>query len=216
MDTANDRLSLAVADDTQSDFNSGTLTDTTADDNPGFLQLKTGGSGVSSANAALNKSVSIGAGSSQQVGLESYLTDGELSNAFGFTASGNFSVSLGSAKNMTRVILKSVSTQSPGTILINGTTLITPSSISGTGFTLIGSTIFFISGISGVDLQIDFAENSSTTLKVTILGAMRLVELQIYETGYKSSGHIRRLPRRSAAAVYRSARGRPHSRRCYW
>jgi hypothetical protein len=39
LSTTNDQLALAPADDTQADFNNGTLTDVTADDNPGDLQL---------------------------------------------------------------------------------------------------------------------------------------------------------------------------------
>src|SRR5437762_5429875 len=91
LSTSNDELKLVPADDSQTDFASGTLTNTTATDNPGNLQLAlvtsgTPGSQITPSGALLDATPNFGL---SKIGQNSYLIDGNQTNPAGWQYTNN-------------------------------------------------------------------------------------------------------------------------------
>lgn len=110
-DTSNDTLSLK-ADDSQADFNAGTHTNTTADDNPGNLQLAIVDSGNPGNIISTNKTAFLVEGANiPHYGIPAYITDGNQNNNAGFKVTGNnlsvsWRIDLGSTQRIGRAIIR--------------------------------------------------------------------------------------------------------------
>lgn len=124
LSTDDDKLALVPADDTQADFNSGTKTRVTADDNVGFLQLSLVASGSSGSLVSVGKTASLPTGTTV-VGSASFMTDGSESSYCGYKNPGTnalsmaFMVDLGSARAIGRVILQSFYMETIADVLVD-------------------------------------------------------------------------------------------------
>jgi len=113
LSTGDDKLTLIPADDTQADFNSGTHDDTTANDNPGNLQLALVEIGQPGALISLGKNAFLDqSGGLSVIGVNSSINDGATSPVVGFGSNFNtqnnavWIIDMGSETPVGKVVLK--------------------------------------------------------------------------------------------------------------
>lgn len=213
LSTADDKLTLVPADDTQGDFNAGTKTRVTADDNAGFLQLAlvaTGSAGTLISTGKTASMLSDGA-SGSIIGLASYITDGNETNYAGILANQTqgmrWIIDLGSARVVSRAIIRKFygerNASSQGGLSTGNTfiqysndnvtwttigTAIIPANSSGTGFFHSGTQTI----IAASDITVNFASTSARYWRfiATVQGGAYYVlkELEIYKAGFEADG----------------------------
>lgn len=215
--TDNDRLTLS-SDDTQAQFNAGTKTRVTADDNPGYLQLSLVSSGSPGSLISSGKTGTMTNSDGPIIGSGSYITDGNDSNKVGganssFGVSQSWSVDLGSVISIGRVIIKNfysehrLSTPNDSSLEIqystDGTNWSTAKTISAQTHTHETSGSQFSSiYAAGLDPS-DFYKSGPTTITNDFstvqaryvrffgsfsAGARTITELEVYRAGYESDG----------------------------
>lgn len=211
LDTDDNKLALAPADDTQANFNAGTLTNCSADDNPGNLQLSLVTSGTNGTLLSSGKTASLVGtpGQSGVIGVGSYITDGNDNNRAGFaiTADGTnvtWVVDLGTAYSVGRVIIKNfyfeanrtlstsafkIQSSSDNTNWTDRSTITPPSS----SFT--SSDGVFITGphfyAGPTTFTQDFTTASARYWRLLITGNptyYTITEMEVYQAGFRSSG----------------------------
>lgn len=209
--TSSDSIDLIPADDSQADFVSGTLTDTDATSNSGFLQLALVTSGGSTENLSEGKSATLVDGNSvAQIGTANQITDGNTAAYVGFqnTSDGDdmvWKVDLGSARPVGRSILKSfyveeisagngifisfakIQYSSDNSSWSDAATVSLPASSSGAGFFQSGTR----NRIVASDITTDFSTVSARYWRLIVKGNKGyyvITELQIFRAGYKSTG----------------------------
>lgn len=214
LSTASDRLTLLAADDSQADFAAGnTLTNVTATDNSGSLQLTTGSTGASLTNVALNQSATLTPVSgSGIIGVASYLTDGNFTNVAGVTTphpNGILAITLNTAAHLTTVLLKSFRSQGGQSTISftrNGSTSlpvvsVSPSSGGGMSLSVSGGQITVTGGAGSpttpIDLTVTFSSFTATSLEAHFVndatGSSPLVtvtEVQILTAAYSATGQF--------------------------
>lgn len=206
--TDNDRLTL-TADDTQAQFNAGTKTRVTADDNPGNLQLSLVSSGSAGTLLSSGKSAQLVPSDASVIGNASFITDGSEANDAGFLHAGNntgrWVIDLGSARVVGRVILKKVYFESNGTgqpVLVGNTqiqyssdninwtlaSLVTiPASSTGAGIYVSGTPAI----VGPVNITTDFASVSARYWRFALTSTRTttvIKEMEVYQAGYEADG----------------------------
>lgn len=211
LSTETDQLSLVPADDSQTNFNAGTLVNTTADDNPGFLQLVLSDAATSQliTTGLTGKLNNISGETSSIVGLESTLVDQSQASECGFqkppTITGEsevaFEVDLSSARIVNKIVLKNltfVASVNPGITSVTTVQVDTGNGVWTTVATGGPGPIF--SNYGPADLTITFTRQSIVKVRVRITytgtgigvgsqGAkLTVTEMQVYSAGYISVG----------------------------
>lgn len=207
------QLALVAADDSAANFAAGaTLTNVTATDNSGSLQLSHSSSGRSLENVASGKTSTVtpDAGSSL-IGAASFVTDGALTNAIGFssggrTPGGRISIAVNVAYNMTTIVLKSFRCNGAGSTISfkkDGVTTLPALSVTGGGSIVGGNLVIGSVPITPIDLTLTFAAFTATSVEViplnnnfggVIIGGTvffaSVTEIQIYSSGYNATGQF--------------------------
>lgn len=210
LDTANDQLTLIPTDDSQADFVSGTLSDTDASSNPGFLQLALVTSGGSTDNISQGKSASLAASNGiAQIGTATQITDGNTTSRVGFVNTSDntimvWQIDLGSTLPVGRAILKGfygeaiassvfsvagskIQYSSDNTNWSDAGTVTLQSSSTGARVFQSGSGTILVA----TDLTTDFSTISARYWRYLLQANkayFTLTELQIFRAGYKSTG----------------------------
>lgn len=212
--TDNDRLTLS-SDDTQTQFNAGTKTRVTADDNPGYLQLSKIASGGGSVNLSPGKTASLVASNSPPIiGTASQLVDGVLTGQKVGFLDGNdgntktWVIDLGANYSIGRVIIKSfyfdrsdsslayssagIDTSNDNSSWSNVSSISLPSSVrDASRRTIYDNT--FVGGwfVDETDITSDFAMTSCRYVRVRIVGnkgVWAMSEMQVYLSAYEADG----------------------------
>lgn len=215
----NDQISLQPFDDSQSNFQAGTLTDMDATTNPGNLQLALISSGGSSLNISQGRSASRNDTGNNlgRFGTDEQITDGNFVNNVGFANSGDgtsFSwvIDLGSQFTVGNVTLKGfrferadsalfytaakIQYSNNNTTWTDAATVTLPSSSavspSSTPPVLINPSGVFLYHLAGPsDLSINFSSLTARYWRFLITGNKGnyvITEMQVFQSGYKSSG----------------------------
>ena len=214
LSTDNDKLLLVPADDTQDDFNNGTHSDTSADDNAGYLQLalETSG-GVTNVGLGKTASISPGGGTGGIVyGTASQLTDDVLTTCGLYTGNADnldnsFEIDLGESIVVGRVILRNflgfredsnvfinsvkiqINTSASGGTWVDAATVTVPSSVSGQTHQFTGSALGFL--IDFGDEDVSFTSILARRVRVLINANacyLSMDEMEVYKAGYVSTG----------------------------
>lgn len=210
LSTEDNKLSLVPADDSQADFNSGTLTDVSADDNPGYLQLALVTSGTNGVLLSGGKTGAL-AGGSGAIGIPSYLTDQNDNNRAGLYIGADgtnisMQVDLGTAYSVGRVIVKNfyferpdsgmstsafkIQSSSDGVNWTDRSTITPPSSSHQTSGSVFGLGSSFFSAGPSTFTQ-DFNTVSARYWRLFITGNpgyYTVTEIEVYQAGFKSTG----------------------------
>ena len=215
LSSANDEIALVSADDTQTDFSSGTLTDVTATNNPGNLQLALVTSGGTTTNLSEGHSASLASSNSvSQIGSSSSITDGNLAVNVGFQNTSDNTImvwrtDLGSSLPVGRMILKGLyieNLQGVGSLSItsvkvqyssddsawsDAATITLNGQLSG------GAALFFpgtrAAYIAAADYTSDFTTTTARYWRLMIQGnkaSYVVTEVQVFRAGYKSTGNF--------------------------
>ena len=144
--TSNNALELIPADDSQADFNSGTKSNVTADDNPGYLQLSLVSSGAAGTLLSAGKSASMPSASGSSIlGSDSYLTDSSNASVAGYKFNGAanvqlaWQIDLGSTSPVGRIVAKNFYYEAMDGLVGNAMTMQVQYSSDNTNWSNIGS-----------------------------------------------------------------------------
>lgn len=198
--TVADSLAVMAADTTTADFNLGSMTRMTASDIADELRLTLSTSGVSSRNVALGIGGSLQPVSNTgTIGNAAFMTDGNLTNACGFSGSSNlssgiFNLSLSTSLSLTRIVLKSVFSGNASMEIRHAGVAMSPSGVS-SGLTIgpAPTQINFPPVSVPTDYTITFPAFTTTDLQLVMLVINRntgfsLTEVQVFTAAYNSTG----------------------------
>lgn len=214
LSTASNALSLVPADDSEADFTAGTKTRVSATDNSGYLQLSRVTTGSAGTLISTGKTGALSGGSGN-VGIASYLTDGNDSNQVGFfigNANGQsvaWSVDLGAAYAIGRIILKNYTFERPDSPPVFSTFAIEASSDNSSWTTIAavanpsyatrssGGTFYsgseYYTGPSSITTDFTTASYRYWRLHQVENGGssgayMVMTEMEVYQAGYEADG----------------------------
>lgn len=205
--SVDDSIYINAADSSQSDFQNGvTQTNLDLTTTPGAILLTNGTTGVSSENIALNKLANLtilGSGVSASIGSASFVTDGNLTNQFGFSGSGGrVRIVFDSTRSIIRLVLKSFKVNAGYFITFRnnanadgtGGTSLTPISVS-SPFTMdvFGNTN---SPVISTPTDITITFNATSSGSILFSGTpssgpsaiMTMTEMQVYAPAFQSTG----------------------------
>lgn len=202
LDTSNNQLTLIPADDSQADFNTGTLSDTTASDNPGYLQLSKATSGAAGTLYSSGKPGQCNhSDSASFLGLETYITDTNLVNQVGWlliSGSVDWIIDLGSVVPIGQIIIRrflaDYSISSGASIQVNTGAYQAKGATNGTWVT-VGSISY--TAPTAQDLTFNFTTQNAIQVRILITDVaifghpnshITITELEAYLAGYKSTG----------------------------
>lgn len=213
--TTDDKLSLVPADDTQADFNLGTHDDTTADDNPGYLQLGIVSAGSVGSLISELKPASLATSNGSLIGIASYISDGSQANVVGSrTGAGaltSWAIDLQSSYSIGRAIIRKfyaegnlgsglpqakIQYSSDNTNWSNAATISSLESISGSVLHTSGSGVYGGLGppyysLAEADYTVDFSTITARYWRILIQingGNVVIKDLEFYIAGYEADG----------------------------
>lgn len=186
---ADDKLTLAPADDTEADFAQGIKNDITETANSGFIQLSNATTGVSSENVALNRVASVSTSTGTLVGAASSVTDGSISGSFGVSGSTStyrVTIPLPTARIISRIIFRGLRSDLASACTVTG--LIGVSANNGA---TTGALTSFPASSVGVDYTVNFTPASLSSIVINFIhtgSSLTMTEIEIYPTGFEVDG----------------------------
>lgn len=197
-----DSITLAPADDSQSDFQSG-VTQTNIDllTDPGILEMSHTNAGASILNLVLNQvpTITFQTPGENQIGALSFLTDGDFTNALGFSGGGKGTVKIPFVHSLpvTTIVFKSlIPGASSGSItlralLANVNVPLTLVSASGGGATIDvpNQIVNFPPNTAANDITVTLAVFTADSLFMDFTSSSGIVmtEVQVLATAYNTT-----------------------------
>jgi hypothetical protein len=202
--TTGDNLTLAPADDTETDFNAGTKDDVVAISgagSAGFLELDLVTSGSPGSLISVGKTASASGAGSSVIGSTTYFTDGNTSNQVGLLVGGGsfvsceFRIDLGSVMSIGRMVAKDLALShvapfATGRMDNTGFQV----STDGSSWTDAGSELFpdGTTDFSATTYTKDFTTVSARYVRLFFhsYNGSRIVctEIEVYSAGYEPDG----------------------------
>lgn len=199
----NNQIALEAFDDSQTDFQSGvTQTNVDLTTDPGMIDVSHTNSGVSSLNLVLGQAVTITfqTAGENQIGATSFLTDGDFTNAFGFSGGGigTIKISFIHSLPVTTIVLKGlIPGASSGSVTLrallnNANVPLTLVSATGGGASIDipNQIVNFPSNTAANDIVIVLSGFTADAIFMDITSGSGLVmtEMQVFATAYNSTG----------------------------
>lgn len=197
--TVDDMVVLKASDDSQADFAAGvTQTQVATGDNPGAVQLGHTTAGVSEENVASGKTVTLTTfGATSIIGASGYATDGNLTNAVGFSgasATGTIAIAVNTSYYMTTIIFRSFTCGVGGLSFVADSVAINPTAVSGYAGASVGAGFINVGATSApsVNLVVTFPFFTANTITITVGcgGGMTTTEIEVRSSIFYGSGQF--------------------------